>query len=427
MGVVMSIGRIYSALGNSNSLLTLGVKDVSNSLGLTAGSYITGDAVEGKDRFIDEFGTEAIWLFGIPVFKRVLDLGLFKPFKLDSNIDVRIFKNPEIFEKAKEFAPTQEIKNALEHVSNKQKMFKGMYVARFALSTLLTTAAYFGLTKARHKYTEKQIEKDYFKRQDLNKKFTEQVPFSSSFAEVHKAKQPSFTGGGLAEFMFNPLKNLMLVDGVITGERFTHARNKQDFVGYVVKEGAFWTFVYFAGDKIKHGFENLAKKRHNKSIDLDSRVYETGSLKDAFKDGSLEKSLKEFPKNGSDVEIYEFINKNPNNFVVKASKMSDIIPTLKKSDVIDTRKYIDINDVKSVAAKLEKLKGEFEVSGEDLDNFLNSVKKLKRGSVLKNLGTCIGVLGVLVPLIMIAIRFANKDNQEFQTKKEVEARLAGKN
>ena len=40
---------IYSKLGSNASLLPLAVKDLANSTGLTAGSYITGDKLEGKD------------------------------------------------------------------------------------------------------------------------------------------------------------------------------------------------------------------------------------------------------------------------------------------------------------------------------------------------------------------------------------------
>ena len=66
----INASKVYSILGNNDSLVPLAMKDIANSMGLTAGSYITGDSVEGKDRFIDEFGTQAIWLFGIPVYKK---------------------------------------------------------------------------------------------------------------------------------------------------------------------------------------------------------------------------------------------------------------------------------------------------------------------------------------------------------------------
>ena len=58
----ITASTIYSTLGNNSSLIPLAIKDVANSSGLTAASYIAGDKHEGKDRFIDEFGTQAIWL-----------------------------------------------------------------------------------------------------------------------------------------------------------------------------------------------------------------------------------------------------------------------------------------------------------------------------------------------------------------------------
>lgn len=444
----INASKIYSILGNNESLVPLAIKDIANSFGLTTGSYITGDTLEGKDRFIDEFGTQAIWLFGIPVYKKLLDVALFKPLGYDASIDARILNNPKILKKAQEFAPSKLIEKNIKKVAQNQKLYKGLTIGKFALSTLLTMGTYFGLTKFRHKYTEEQIKKDYFAKNTSPKNdldFNSTVPFSSAFSDVHKPKQPSFTGG-LQEFMFNPVKNLMIVDAIISGERFAHSRNKQDFVGYAIKEGSFWAFMYFAGQRIQSFMEKQAEKKHNKSIDLDARVIECDDLKKAFSDKSILKDLKDFPINGSDVEIYDFINKNPNNFVVKMSKKSDIIPTMHKSNFsklleklnlkkaelidenkIDTRKFIDIDDVKSVAKKLEKLNNQYTNSNESLDDFLNIVKSLKRKAVRRNIGSCILALGVIAPAIMVAIRKFGNNNEEFQTKKDIEAKLASQN
>ena len=450
----INASKVYSILGNNDSLVPLAIKDIANSMGLTAGSYVTGDSVEGKDRFIDEFGTQAIWLFGIPVYKKALDLTLFKSLGYDAKIDARLLQNSEILKKAQEFAPTQAIKNSLTKVANNQKTYKGLTIAKFAASTLLTMGTYFGLTKFRHKYTEEQIKKDYFARNVVDKQkfnFTSSVPFSAAFDDVHNQKQnqnlPSFTGGW-QEFMFNPVKNLMIVDATISGERLAHARNKQDFVGYAVKEGTFWAFMYFAGKKIQTALENHAEKKYNKSIDLDARVIESNELKEAIANKTILKDLKDFPIKGTDTEIYEFINKNPDNFVVQMAKKSDIITTMENNNnwfnklmkklnlphneivdpnAIDTRRFIDISDVKGVATKLQKLNHQFENSGENLDIFLKGVKKLKRSAIRTNIGSCIAALGVVAPAIMVGLRFLNKDNKEFQTKKDIEAKLAAQN
>ena len=232
----LTASTIYSTLGNNSSLVPLAIKDIANSCGLTTASYIAGDKVEGKDRFIDEFGTQAIWLWGIPAYKKILDVTMFKPAGIDPEVDVRILKDPKILKAAKEFAPTKAIKESLENVAKHQKLAKGLTVAKFAASTVLTTLTYFGLTKFRHKYTENQIKKDYFEKQqeqkgNTNKNLSSQVPFSSAFSSVHKNnnKNVTFTGG-VQDFIFDPVKNLMLVDASITGEKINTFKKPSRFL-----------------------------------------------------------------------------------------------------------------------------------------------------------------------------------------------------
>jgi len=425
----LTASTIYSTLGNNSSLIPLGIKDVANSCGLTASSYIAGDKVEGKDRFIDEFGTQAIWLGGIPAYKYLLDKTIFKHAKLDPKVDVRLFKDKKILVIAKEFAPTEEIKQSIVNASKNQKLFKSLTMAKFVASTALTALSYFGLTKFRHKYTEKQITKDYL---DNKKKISESfgsrnIPFSSKFSAIHNDKknaQVSFTGG-IQDFMFNPVKNLMIVDGVITGERLSHSRNPQDFTGYVIKEGSFWAFMYLAGPMIAKALEKQCEKVHNKSIDLDARVIENEDFKNAFKDGLLKAHLEDFKnnKNLSDAYLYKFaVNPETDNLIIEMAKKSDIISLDKNTGLVDTRKYIDLDDLKGIGAKIEKLLNQYEKSGEDLDTFFKSVRKLKRGSVIKNIGSCIGALGILAPSIMLALRFFGND-KDYQVKKDVEAKL----
>lgn len=418
----ISASTIYSVLGNNSSLIPLGIKDVANSCGLTTASYLSGDKLEGKDRFIDEFGTQAIWLGGIPTYKFLLNKTLFKHFGLDAEIDPRLFKDKKILTLAKEFAPTQEIKDSIKKASKQQILFKNLAMTKFIASTALTALTYFGLTKFRHKYTENQVKKEYFAKHKNENNSGKEVPFSSAFAPVNKGKNLSFTGG-IQDFMFDPVRNLMLVDGAITAERLTHSRNPQDFLGYVIKEGSFWLFMYLAGPMISKYLERHAEKHFNKSIDLDARVIESEELKNAFKNGDLKTHLESFKKNKTNSQIYKFaVNPQTENLVIEMAKKSDIITVLDNSDVIDTRKYIDIKDLKGIASKLEKLYSQYETSGQDLETFFKSVRKLKRSSVIKNMGSCIGALGVIAPVIMLLMRKCG-NNSEYQVKKDIEAQL----
>lgn len=450
---VITASKVYSILGNNNSLVPLAMKDVANSVGLTAGSYIVGKEEEGQDRFIDEFGTQALWLFGIPGYKKLLDFVMFKTMGYDPKIDVRVLKNKDIFEKAKEFAHNDKVKAAFEKVGKNQKTFKGLTFAKFAVSTLMTIGTYGALTHYRHKFTEENIKKNIIAehkakeaKQNKNTTFIPQAPKPEAFKAVSvkdEKDREQLAFKGLSDFMFSPVKNLMILDGAISGERLATSRNMQDFLGYGIKEGSFWIFMYYAGQRIQTHLEKSAETKHKKSIDLDARVIESDELKKAFHDNSLKKSIDEFANCKTDVEIYEFINKHPDNFIVKMAKKSDIVktkcsnenmfvkfarrtgmmPLLDNPDVVDTRAYIDIDEFKGVAKKLEKLHGQYEQSGESLEKFLGGVKKLKRASVWKNMGSCIFALGVLAPAIMVATRILRED-KEFKVKEKIEKELA---
>lgn len=443
--------QIFSILGNNSSLIPLGIKDVSNSLGMTAGSYVSGSKVEGKDRFIDEFGTLAIWLMGIPFFKKVIDKTVYKVAKYNPNIDTRILDNPDIFKKAKEHAP-EELKEGFEKIAKNKNVFKGMFLGKFAAATALTLASYSWLTSARHKHTEKALIKEIKREEELKKISNEYVQQQNS-TSFKKSFQPAF-GINLAplqQFMFDPVKNTMIIDAGITSERLIDARNPQDFVGYAIKEGSLWAFMYFIGAQIQKHFENHSAKQ-GKPIDLDIRVLQDQNFKKAFEDGSIEKHLKEFSTEGTDAEVYESLFHKTKNIVVQMAKKSDIIHTQDERDMfsrilnslglkehdnttheIDSQKYIDMSEIKGcekakgIKTKIQTLYNEFKKSGKSTDEFFKEIVKLKRTSVLRNIVSCIMVLGVITPGVMLAARYMKDDNKEFQVKKDIKEKLIQNN
>lgn len=442
---IPTAGAIYSILGNNNSLVPMAIKDIANSTGLTAGSYITGDKLEGKDRFIDEFGTQAIWLFGIPVYKKLIDYTMYKALKIDPTFDVRNLskKRSNLLKKSIEYADSS-IKESMIKASKNPKYTKNLAMTKFIVSTALTIASYAGLTKYRHYKTKKDAEKEILAemaKEKNNKKqysdtFSYTTPTSEAFDNFKLKKQTTFTGN-IQDFMYNSVKNLMILDGAITAERLAESRNKQELLGYTIKEGSVWLFMYFASKPIQKFLENAAENNKKKpaSIDLDARVIESEELKEAFENGKLAESSKKVLSLRTHEELLDFMHNNPDDFVVQMAKKSDILPTLKnatQNDNIDYRKYIDFDEFKGVAEKLDKLKNKFEefkqanVKEKTLDAFLNNVKKLKRRSILKNMGACIGALGILAPALMIAFRKFDKNNNAFQVKEDLKKELQAK-
>ena len=422
--MMINPAKIYSTLGNPNSLVPLGVKDISSCVGMTAGSYATGKE-EGFDRFIDEFGTEALWLGGIPSLKWLYDKTVFKAFGLDAKIDPRNLKDMEMFEKVKKYAPTDEVKNNLEKAGKNKRLFKNLAATKFFASTIIAAGAYIGLTKLKQYYTDQKIRKNLIKEYQAEVKKKE----AENKQDVTKTKEPSSKGLGkiVEEFAFSPVKNMYILDGFITTERLKDSRTSQEFAGYAIKEGSVLVFLYYAGKKIQQFMENSAKKKHNKSITLDSRVLESENLKKIFQDGSIEKSIKAFnDAKSSNGKLYEFLHENPDNEVVKIAKQSDILTTYKKTNKIDSRAFVDFEEVKGVNDKLSELYGQYKDAikkGESTDSFFNKVRKLKRNSINMNIGACVLALGVITPAIMLLKRMTDKSGPEFQTKKEIKEQL----
>ena len=312
------------------------------------------------------------------------------------------------------------------------------------------------MTKFRHDYRENKIKKEFYAKQNIaqtNNK-PEQNTTNNTQNVVENKQKTSFTGH-LQDFMFSPVKNMMLVDGAITAERLGESKNKQEFMQYAIKEGFFWFFMYFAGEQIKKHLEKSSIGKHNLPIDLDARVIESEELKDALMNNKIMNSIYEFPVNDkpTNAEIYQFVNENPDNLIVKMAKKSDIVATIKEKDGIfskakdtgsvDNRKYIDSDDVIGIKNKLKTLyeKGQEFVANEAkkagknlseltdadknkyLEDYLKQVKKGNRFATLKNIGACIGVLGILMPGIIVAWRFADKGNQEYRVRTDIENKL----
>ena len=147
--------QLVSKLGSPNSKIPLAVKDLCNSAGCTYFSYDAGGAIEGKDRLIDEVGTGALWLFGIPTYKKLIDKTLFKKAGLDPAVDVRVLKDGAYLKKAIENAPTDTIKKSLTDAGKNLGKTKSLNIAKFSIAMGLTMLSYFGLTKFKQEMTKR--------------------------------------------------------------------------------------------------------------------------------------------------------------------------------------------------------------------------------------------------------------------------------
>lgn len=453
--------KIYSTLGSNSSLVPLAIKDIANSIGLTAGSYVTGKETEGQDRFIDEFGTQAIWLGGIPFYKKLTDLILYKIAGLDPKFDARNINHINKLKQgteaqkaeAEEFAKIllektpEHLKESVKKALAKSQKVKTLSLIKFGVSTALAIGTYMGLTKYRQHFRLKQ-EMDNLKakqqKQSLAASSLQNIKVPQAFECVHKMdndnKDVSFTGG-FQDFMFNPVKNLMILDGAITTERLRSSESKQEFINYTIKEAGTWAFMYFAGPVFQKYFENKIMEKKGIPINMDSRIIESKDLHNALGSGTLKQSINAVNnviEKDSANALYRFIHENPDNEVVKMAKKADIIAVLdKNSTKIDTRAFLDLDEFKDLNSRLAKLTeccdracakaDSADAKNTALENFLKEVKKAKRGAIFKNMGICIAALGIGVPLLMIASRYLIPNNKEYKVKEAAAKQLAMQN
>lgn len=424
---------IISTLGNPSSLIPLAVKDTINSAGITYFSYDAGGKLEGKDRLIDEFGTQAIWLFGLPTFKKIADKTFYKYKKLNPNVDVRVVNSKEHVEFAKSvlknYSPeSKETLNSIETAVNRLPEFKKLFYSKFALATILTFASYFALTKYKQKITEKAVIKDYMKQKAnenfLNEKNKDSKTFGN-FEEIafsgKKKTKPAFKG--LEAFMFNPVKNLMIIDAGITTERLHKSRNKYEFAEYAIKEGSLLFFMYVAGGWIQKGLQNVSAKLFKTPIDMDLRFINSEQLKKSMGSMKMFKEVKAFSKLGSQKDVLDFIANNQKSIIVEGGKISDLIGQFKDGN-INPAKYIDTNELKKMAKNLETFIKRCAKSGLSIEEFMKKARNHKIAAILANIGICCGALGYVMPKTMYEYRKKFSGTKEFHVANQVREKLA---
>ena len=428
--------KLIHQLGSTNSLIPLATKEIFDSTGQTYFSHKAGGKIEAKDRLVDEVGTGALWLFGIPTFKKLIDKTIFKKAGISPEIDTRIIKDNKLLQKAIKNAPTEEIANELKIAGNNLAKTKGLNYLKFGLSVGLTLVSYFGLTKFKQNMTKKNIEREF-----LQKQMQKTPPYyetSPIFDEIQLSKKnksnPSFGSSAVMKvaenIMLDPIKNMMVLDGCISAERLSHSRTKGEFAESAIKEGSFLFFIYGAGEAIKKGIEAGTKKFFNAPINLDSKFLSSDLAEKVLTDKTAQKDIlefaKKFGKNKNIEELYEFILKNQNHTIVNAAKKSGIISTVKNGK-IDTRKLINEKELQKLSDDLIS----FIKAGQnskDIKKYLEKVKSFKIISTILNIGACCLSLGYIVPKAMYAYRMRHQDGKtDFHVKTEYEKELAKKN
>ncbi len=424
--------KIVSTLGNKESLIPIMIKDGVDSASLTYKSFKEGGSIEGFDRAIDEFGTQLIWIGGIPFYKKLINNTIYKFKNISPKVDPRIIANKEYskwaLDNAKGYinkSKTQGVKDAISNcLKDGGKTAKNLYATKVIAATALTLGTFFALTKAKQKNTKNQVLKEMqeqTKAQSINIYDTNNEIFNDI-----KSNNPSFKGIGkkaIEAVMFNPVHNMKIIDAGITGERLACSRNKTEFCEHAIKEGGFLFFIYGFGNLIEKGINKFSSAVLKKPIDLPIDVLMDSSLNNALNNNTIMKDISKLPKAAQSLtDKLNFIMQNPDNIAVQAAKKAKIVSLTKDvygNSVIDTSKYIDMKAFDTLSKNLTELDKKFKMSNESVKTFLNKAKGLKVASVMANIGVSCLFLGYIIPKAIYKYRQMKTGTTKFHVEEDI--------
>lgn len=434
MSVSSVTTSIISSLGNnSGSILPLFAKDAVNSLGVTYVFSKEGGKHDGKEKAIEEFGTQAIWLLGIPAVKKLIDKTVYKLAKVNPDIDIRKFKEDNadnikntIERFAKDSPQRKVLENALEH----KKLVKGLFLGKFAVATVATLGALQALIHFKQNTTNKAIKEEVMAQKLISNGVIKALPNFTSIQEQYKQGPASFKGGVkslLSGFMYNPVMNMSILDGGIFYKRMEQGRSAEK--GEIAfKEISAIAFLYALAEPIQKGLEFLGSKISGVPLSLDYKILASKSVEnskgitESLIDGSLKKDIDSFNALArGDKKVVDFIYNNPDNMVVQMLKTSGDVQTITKpgkkilgfiptkiaTQEIDPLAFIDTGKIRKTVDNLSKMSDGVLSSSKSIKEFTKIAKGVKVVTTLANILVAAAFLGFIQPLMIIQARKHN--------------------
>lgn len=394
--------NIISAIGNNSSIYPLLVRDcgieipskvlMTYNQNLKDSKQMANNAV--RERLIDEYGTSAIWLGGIPLIgwfcdKAIKKLG-YNPsinpnlFKEEVNQGVNKGVNKETkqsikknIEKFKTLAPKEVAE--LEKVLKNKKTYEKLLAGKFILSTSIPIVLMgFVLPKLNFALTDKLR-----KKQNKN-------------TENKTNNNISFKGSSISALAnMSTVNKMAITDGGLTVGRVSTARNKYEAIENGFKMLGMMFLNFIAPIWIAKGFDKISNKLFNTNVNLDPKILNDKEFISAIKNKTLN-----LPKE----DIIEFLDNNPNE---KFSKLTEQFCGVKrlKNGIRDPRIYVDEKKITNFKSEIEKFSKQAIESG-NIENFAKKALKVKSANIIANVALSSFLLAIGLPKLTFILRKA---------------------
>ncbi len=388
----MSYINIISAVGNNRGIAPLFVRDccieIPSKLGLTYNQNLkdsrqmANNAV--RERFIDEYGTSAIWMGG-PVLLGKLANKVIKKLGYNAGVNMSLFKernNQGIkynIEKFREKAP-EAVKDLEKALLNKNK-YQKLQAGKFALTTAIPIVLMgFILPKLNFKLTEKIKEKQGANAGRKTDAINNEVSFK-----------------GLASTMANMsnVNKMAVTDGGLTIGRVWTARNRYEQMELGFKNAMMMFLNFVFPIYLAKGLDKLSLKLFKTDVNLDPKLMNDENFLSAIKDNKIKMPSKR-------EDIIDFLDKNPDSNFSKLCEEYCGVKYL-KNRVRDPREFVDTKKIFSFSKEIEKFSSEARKSG-NIEKYSKLAVKIKSANIAANVGISSFLLAVVLPEVIFLLR-----------------------
>ncbi len=442
----MTLVNIVSALGNNNSIYPLLVRDcgIENVAKVTMtynqnvkdSKFIAKQAT--RERIIDEYGTSAVWLGGIPLMSWISDKCI-QASGLKPNVNLKLYNETAAQGITKNIEKFKNI--AKEEVADlvKMKESKGLLQSaqakKFLATTIIPIAVMgFVLPKLNFKYTNKKIKEAQDNNQinEQDKKYLETKSRNISFGNSinpdtystlkknkfvdenveliyqnnetnKKSYQPTsrknVSFGGAIDTLANlsTLQKMMILDGGLTVGRVATARNRDEKAEMAFKMAGMCYLNYVAPKSIDNLLNSITKKTFGINTILDPKFLNDDKFVKAVKDNALA-----LPTDLSEKGLLDFVDNNSKSIFTQLAEKSGVIKML-KNGVRDPREYVDTKQLVELKEALVEFSKDAINSG-NVEKFAKKALYAKSFNILANVGLSSALLAVVLPKVQFVFR-----------------------
>ncbi len=399
------ITNIISAIGNNNSVYPLlirdcGIENVAKVV-LTYKQNAKDSKVIAKhaarERIVDEYGTSAVWLGGIPLISKISDYFI-KKTGLSPDINVKLFKETKEqgleynIKKFKNLAP--EAVKKLNKIKQNKELYKKMAGIKFLATTAIPILLMgYVLPKLNFSYTKKVREQELAKQNSKNFRKTENFESMFKTFENFKGKRnnkPSFKGiEALADM--TSLQKMMILDGGLTVGRVATGRTKAEKAEMFFKMAGMCYLNYVAPKSIEKGLNKFTKKLFNINVDLDPKILADKNI--------IENINKlEIPKKN----LLDYIDKNPKSMFSELAEKSGIISRL-ENGIRNPEKFVDLKKLESFRENLSQYIKSLKASNAPL-KLAKKAYRAKSFNILTNIAISSFLLAGVLPKVQFMFR-----------------------